>query len=117
MTDHPKLTERDADKFVLFDAGWSDRFSRYEVREIEKVTPKLIKLARGGYPGQIKHEKAVAVHESRDVLLLIAQSMAGIHGEYQRRCEAAERDCSARIDAAREAKQKAIARLVEGVSK
>ena len=93
-------------------SGWGR-----EVRQVEKVTPKLIKLAGRGYTRQIKRKQVIAVAGNKDLADQIKQAIDGIEGEFSRRRRAANDDFHACVRAAREAADQQIARYLKGLSK
>jgi hypothetical protein len=86
------------------------------VRKIQKVTPKLLKLGEGSsrYPTQVGRddERIICVVPTREIAEQLRSAIAGIDGEYGRRLRAANGDRDARVRAAEEARQKAIARVL-----
>lgn len=87
------------------------------VREIAQVTPKLIKLRRGGYPSQfqIADKRILAFVPDYETAVRLKDSIAGVDGEFHRRRAAADRDRTQRVDAASDARDRAVERLIRDV--
>lgn len=86
------------------------------VRQVDKITPKLLKLGAGTqrYPSQVFRgdRKIIAVAPDRQIAERIRDGIGGIDGEYNRRRAAADEERSKRVQAADVARQEAIAKLV-----
>lgn len=86
------------------------------VRQVGKVTPKLFKFGAGSnrYPTQISidSDRILAALPDRITAERVRDSIGGIDGEFSRRRHAADQERNARVEAAKQARDKAIARLV-----
>ena len=84
------------------------------VREIAQVTPKLLRLKRGGYPGQLRidDKRIIAFLPDRETAMRLKDSIGGVDGEFHRRRAVADQDRNQRVQAAEEARDNAIARLL-----
>jgi hypothetical protein len=84
------------------------------VRQIDKVTPKFFQLAGARFPSRIGRtdRKIICRAPDEEAAQHLRDSIAGIDGEYNRRRSAADADRRERVEAAEDARQKAIARLL-----
>lgn len=99
----------------LLESDWG-----IKAREIVAVTPKLFKVKSDWGVRQVRRDsKAVLeVVPTQEQAERLRDSIAGIYGEYTRRKSAAQADYTAREEAAREARDKAVravlSRALEG---
>lgn len=82
------------------------------VRQIEKVTPKLIKFGGRSWPRQIKRGALLYAGSDEAALKQLGQSIDGVRGEYNRRRAEANKEFNARVAVAREAMERSLARLI-----
>jgi hypothetical protein len=82
------------------------------VRQIEKVTPKLVKVRDSWGTRQLKHADVYAVFADKADADRIMQSIDGVMGEHRRRVQAAIADRDLRVAAADAARDKQIEALL-----
>ncbi len=102
--------------WVLFRTGSGYRPLEVEIRQAERVTPKLVRFVGDRWPRQCNRLAVVAAVDSEDAAKRIQDSIAGVSGEFERRRRAAEDERSRRITEARDAAEKQIARIVAGAA-
>lgn len=86
------------------------------IRQIDKITPKLFKLGAGTsrYPTQIGRDdkKIVAVFPDQPSAEAARSAIAGVLGEYRRRCRTAQAVYDDAVNAARIARDRQTKRVV-----
>lgn len=100
-----------AGEWILFrSASGYDRIA-VEIKQAEKVTPKLVKFS-GSWPRQCGRLDVVASFVDEETARRVRDSIGGVAGEFERRRRAAEDERSRRVTEALTAANQQVARII-----
>jgi len=98
---------------VREDSAWCPRNS---VRQIQRVTPKMVTLA-GGRPKRVSKKDVFAAFNDQTSAASLKSRLDGIEGKYQRRRGEADAERARRVTVAAEARDKAMQKALAEASK